>query len=331
MDGEEFVINGLTEYGYGYWSRWLWNGYTKKVVDKTPHCIAMSRFTVNRNYQGDARELGDRTLSIWVCNQVYHYTTYNLIGNNVNLWKNVPYDVNLDGQWNYIYFSYKRINSEKGAASGFVALDGVTVRQPEYNENVLHYPINDYLYFAVGTSGEKLIKNYNKFNGQFSQVRLFLGEGAFIPDVDALREWFASDAPKPEFPDLKKISEKVVGEIEDSSRADTAVEPIEFEDEFAGQIEYSVSLWHKWTPIARATWEVIYTLTYNEPDFRANHVRAGDRVLSMFQYQDHRVFFSSYTTPNVHDAFAHVHAECPTPSADQTQWVYSYFGYSRKE
>lgn len=45
-DGEDYVINGLTEYGYGYWSRWLWNGLTKKVIDKTPHCIAMSRFTI---------------------------------------------------------------------------------------------------------------------------------------------------------------------------------------------------------------------------------------------------------------------------------------------
>lgn len=81
------------------------------------------------------------------------------------MWKNVAYDVNLDGQWNYIYFSYKRFSNEKGSASGFVALNGNTIRKADYSENVIHYPINDYLYFAVGTSGEKLIKNYNKFNG----------------------------------------------------------------------------------------------------------------------------------------------------------------------
>lgn len=49
-----------------------------------------------------------------------------------------------------------------------------------------------------------------------------------------MRQWLSSDAPKPEFPDLKKISEKVVGEIEQSKREDATVEPIEFEDEFAG-------------------------------------------------------------------------------------------------
>ena len=96
-DGEDYVINGLTEYSYGFWSKWLWNGYTFKLINKTPHCIATSRLTIQKNYQGDARQLGDRTLAIWVCNTVYDFTTYNIIGNNVNLWKNINYDVNLDG------------------------------------------------------------------------------------------------------------------------------------------------------------------------------------------------------------------------------------------
>jgi len=36
-------INGLTEYGYGMWTRFIWNG-EKKLVDK-PAWMALSRLT----------------------------------------------------------------------------------------------------------------------------------------------------------------------------------------------------------------------------------------------------------------------------------------------
>lgn len=54
-------------------------------------------------------------------------------------------------------------------------------------------------------------------------------------------------------------------------------------------------------------------------------------MLSLFQFQDHRMFFSTYTTPGTHDAFQGVYSECPTPGQDQSQWVYAYFGYSREK
>lgn len=105
---------------------------------------------------------------------------------------------------------------------------------------------------------------------------------------------------------------------------------MEFQDEFAGAVEYYVALWFRWSAVPRKQWEVVYSLTYNEPDKRQNHVGAGDRVLSVFQYQDHRIFFSTYTTPNDHDGFQQIFSECPTPAPDQMSWVYAYFGYSRK-
>lgn len=114
-------------------------------------------------------------------------------------------------------------------------------------------------------------------------------------------------------------------------RAEAEPKPVEFEKDFAYAIEYSVSIWYKWTAIGRVAWENIYTLSYNEPKVRGNHARPGDRVLSMFQYADHRTFFSSYTTPGNHDAFAHIYTECPVPANDQTSWVFAYYGYSRKE
>ena len=74
-----------------------------------------------------------------------------------------------------------------------------------------------------------------------------------------------------------------------------------------------MSIWFKWSTISRVAWEAVYTLTYNEPNVRSNHVNHGDRVLSMFQYADHRMFFSSYSCPDNHESFAHVFTECPVP------------------
>jgi hypothetical protein len=65
-------------------------------------------------------------------------------------------------------------------------------------------------------------------------------------------------------------------------RGETVPAPVEFGTEFDGAIEYSVSIWFKWTKIDRVAWENIFSLSYHEPQFRANHAKPGDRVLSMF-------------------------------------------------
>lgn len=84
-------INGITEYGYGFWTRWLWNGYKAKLTNKGPW-TGLSRLTINENYEGDARVLGDRTLAIWVGLGFYQFTTYGLAPENVNFFNNVNYD-----------------------------------------------------------------------------------------------------------------------------------------------------------------------------------------------------------------------------------------------
>jgi len=78
------------------WARWLWNGYKAKLVNKPPW-TALCRLTINENYEGDARGLGDRTLANWVGAGYYHFTTYGVAPDNVNLWNNVNYDLALDG------------------------------------------------------------------------------------------------------------------------------------------------------------------------------------------------------------------------------------------
>jgi hypothetical protein len=48
--------------------------------------------TIRENYEGDARQLGDRTMAIWVGAGYYHFTTYSIAPGNVNVWRNINYE-----------------------------------------------------------------------------------------------------------------------------------------------------------------------------------------------------------------------------------------------
>ena len=64
QDTDEFTLNGITEYGIGFWSRFLWNGMKSKLVNK-PEWLGLSRVTTNRDFN-DQRAPGDRVLCIMV-------------------------------------------------------------------------------------------------------------------------------------------------------------------------------------------------------------------------------------------------------------------------
>ena len=65
----------------------------------------LARLTSSKKYQ-DSSELGDRVLSIMVGKGFYQFGTYDIKGNNANVVNQVPYGDNLEGNWNYLYFSY---------------------------------------------------------------------------------------------------------------------------------------------------------------------------------------------------------------------------------
>jgi hypothetical protein len=66
----------------------------------------MSRMTPNRNHRDVGP--GDRALAIWLGMGFYHFTSYTR--DNNNLIKNIEYGLLLDGEWNYIHYSYKRLD-----------------------------------------------------------------------------------------------------------------------------------------------------------------------------------------------------------------------------
>lgn len=70
-----------------------------------PQWLELIRFTIVKDNK-DNTNLGDRALAIWVGAGYYHFTTYNQANNLPSINQNVDYGDQLEGQWNFIYFSY---------------------------------------------------------------------------------------------------------------------------------------------------------------------------------------------------------------------------------
>ena len=100
--------------GFGFWSRDL-TAAPKRLLKK-PSWMMLARFTVTKEYQ-DMKDLGDRTLAIFIGKGFYHFTTYNMNNNAVNNIQNIDYGSALEGVWNFIYFSY---SGSRLQATGFV-------------------------------------------------------------------------------------------------------------------------------------------------------------------------------------------------------------------
>jgi hypothetical protein len=65
-------------------------------------------------------------------------------------------------------------------------------------------------------------------------VKLIIGDGAFIPTPDNLKEWIAGSAKKPSLPKLVALKEVIVEEPVTFKREEAKPDPKIFEDEFAG-------------------------------------------------------------------------------------------------
>jgi protein transport protein SEC24 len=83
-DDGDHHINGITEYGYGFWMRFLWNGLTQKLVQKGPW-LGLARLSNSKDYEKDVAIPGGRTLALWVGTGFIHFTTYSINPGNNNI------------------------------------------------------------------------------------------------------------------------------------------------------------------------------------------------------------------------------------------------------
>lgn len=93
----------MNEYGYGLWTKFMMT--SPERIQVKPENIQLIRFSSHSNY-GDMENPGDRVLATFIGRGVYHFATYS--EDISNTYKNVNYRDQLDGCWNYIYFSYSK-------------------------------------------------------------------------------------------------------------------------------------------------------------------------------------------------------------------------------
>jgi hypothetical protein len=102
-DNDADDLENVTEYGYGFWMRFLTLYPVRLIPGKNAAWYFVSRLTMNLPAKDGA--LGDRMLAIWQGQGYYHFTTCNAANNQWNVVHNVPYG-DIEGLWTYIYYSH---------------------------------------------------------------------------------------------------------------------------------------------------------------------------------------------------------------------------------
>ena len=105
--------------------------------------MGVARLTINEN-NADVTNLGDRTLAVFIGRGYYHFATYDLITNDVNVNYNIDYETFLDNRWVYVYFGYKETNEKVGTAIGYLIYSDKLVLKTDF-PGVLHKRVGKYI------------------------------------------------------------------------------------------------------------------------------------------------------------------------------------------
>ena len=116
--------------------------------------------------------IGDRTLAVWIGAGFYHFTTYNTIGNVVNVINNVPYENNLEGVWTYLYYSYKQDEMTAKGYLKFSSRPNVVVAEIT---NIRHRPLDNVCSFQLGRQFISV-----GANGMIARLRVNLGHTSYV-------------------------------------------------------------------------------------------------------------------------------------------------------
>lgn len=159
----------------------------KRLIDKQPwHTVI--RLCNTKKYE-DLAALGNRVLAIWVGKGFYYFTTYDKKTGRPDVVSRANYDDNLEGHWNYIYYSYSMKESK---AVGFVVYGEYEKKFDKIEfPDMIHNPLTSYARVRVGAKEF----SYSPFNGMIYGLRIYFGAG-YIPSIEQLRE-FMERNPKP--------------------------------------------------------------------------------------------------------------------------------------
>ncbi|CAD8183743.1 unnamed protein product [Paramecium pentaurelia] len=159
--------NAVNQYAIGVWTRWEAEFYDCKQIQF--HNIF--RFTSRKQYE-DKGQLGDRVLFSYITNKNYEFSSYNKKQKLTAINTQIPYDF-IEGEWNYIYFAYN---------DGSLYAAVIHKQSQKAEHTILRDIEHDILGYA------QLIINkpefgFQSFKGQIYDLRLFLGEGAYLDDT----------------------------------------------------------------------------------------------------------------------------------------------------
>ncbi|CAD8143475.1 unnamed protein product [Paramecium octaurelia] len=308
---DKLHLHGVSEYGYGYWVKFQYFA-SKNTIYSRPQLMGLSRLTSNKDYK-DFDHPGDRVLLVLLGKQSYHFGTYDVITKSNNVAGDIPYQVDSESEWTYIYFSFKRISQTQGHAMAFTHYKDTT---SGIQMDVMHSLLNDYLQLTVGNAG----KYYSNFNGQITTIRFNLGPGAYIDNKQGLLQRIKNKDVMPDILAPTKKYEVLIGKHD--------VTKIE-EDQHITHIseearEYGIQLWFRWFKLPVKTQQLIYRFTSSNPDSLGDAQKIGDRTLALFHTDG--IEFSTY---NLNPLSLQDTYEAKIPSQQLEVWTFVYFGYSK--
>jgi hypothetical protein len=103
-------LKDSSEYGYGFWLRFLTRYPVAHLDGLNKPYYFIARLTENVPNKND-KNLGDRTLATFFSQTSYHFATYNAKTNEPNVHGDIEYPKDIEGVWNYLYFSYSSIEN----------------------------------------------------------------------------------------------------------------------------------------------------------------------------------------------------------------------------
>ncbi|CAD8190751.1 unnamed protein product [Paramecium octaurelia] len=306
-------LHGVSEYGYGFWLRYQYFGFKQRIYSQ-PQLMGVARLTSNREYK-DFDNPGDRILLVLMGRKAFSFGTYDVITKVNNVGGDVEYKRESEGEWQYIYFSYKRHTQQEGHAIAFTQFRDHT---EGLKMDVLHSLLTSYLYFSVGHAG----KYYANFNGQITKVRFNLGPGSFI---DNKADLLSRIKTKDTIPDIEQVSKniEILSGIHDVRKLDEKHHLTTFNQEVR---EYGVQLWFRWFKSQKST-QLMYRLTTNGPDILGDAQKIGDRTLVLCHTEG--LEFSTYS---LGDKAVQLNNAYPVQIAKQNLevWTFAYFAYSKE-